>query len=109
MKTIKMSDQLHAELTAIVGELTAESGQIKTYEDAIESLLHRSVILPLEFVQEIEAFIENNKEFCCPTKEEFLKTAGRWLMNYLKKEHSFSVIQPATTKEAFVSGGEQFG
>ena len=40
MKTIKMSDQLHLELTAITGELTAESAQIKTYEDAVDALVH---------------------------------------------------------------------
>jgi hypothetical protein len=34
-----MSDQLHAKLTAIVGELIAESGQMKTYDDAIEFLV----------------------------------------------------------------------
>jgi hypothetical protein len=88
MKAVKMSDQLHAELTGIVGELIAESGQMKTYEDAIEAMVHRSVVLPPEFVQEIKAFIEDNREFGFLTIEEFLKTAGRWLMNHLKKEIS---------------------
>jgi hypothetical protein len=96
-------------LTPIVGLLTAGSGQIKTYKDAIESLVHRSVVLPPEFVQEIEAFIENNKEFGFPTKEEFLKTGGRWLMSYLKRDHSLSGIQPKATKIALVGGGEKCG
>lgn len=90
MKTIKMSDQLHVELTAIVGELTAESGQIKTYEDAIDSLLHRSVVLPPLFVREIEAFIKNNPQFGYSTKEEFLRGAARWLMDLLKRERTGS-------------------
>ncbi|MBT0160194.1 hypothetical protein G4O51_09440 [Candidatus Bathyarchaeota archaeon A05DMB-2] len=39
MKTIKISDEKHAKLTRIVGQLTAESGKIRTYEDAINELL----------------------------------------------------------------------
>jgi hypothetical protein len=109
MKAVKISDQVHGELTAIVGQLTAESCQIKTYEDAIESLVHRSVVLPPEFIQEIETFIKNNKEFGFLTKEEFLKTAGRWLINHLKKEHSLSAVRPATAKEVFMRGGERLG
>jgi hypothetical protein len=42
MKTLKISDQLHAELTSVVGQIIVESGKTKTYENAIEALLHRS-------------------------------------------------------------------
>ena len=41
MKTIKISDQTHAKLTRVVGQLTAKSGKIKTYEDAICTLLYK--------------------------------------------------------------------
>lgn len=58
MKTIKISDRLHAELTAVVGELIAESGTIKTCEDAIEALLHRSVVLPPDLVKAIEDYVD---------------------------------------------------
>lgn len=37
MKAIKISDQLHGELTSVLGQLIAESGQIKTYENAIQA------------------------------------------------------------------------
>jgi hypothetical protein len=40
MKALKVSDQTHARLTVIVGKLTAASGKIKTYEDAVEALLN---------------------------------------------------------------------
>ena len=90
MKTIKMSDQLHLELTAIVGELIAESGQIKTYEDAVDALVHRSVVLPTKVIEEIEEFIKNNPQFGYSTKEEFLRGAARWLMDLLKREHTGS-------------------
>jgi hypothetical protein len=85
MKTIKISDQLHLELTAIVGELTAESGQIKTYEDAVDAVVHRSVVLPTKVIQEIDEFIKNNPQFGYSTKEEFLRGAARWLMDLLKR------------------------
>ncbi|MCW4007386.1 MAG: hypothetical protein NWF09_01660 [Candidatus Bathyarchaeota archaeon] len=39
MKTLKISDETHAKLTRIVGQLTATSGKKKTYEDAINALL----------------------------------------------------------------------
>ncbi len=87
MKTLKISDQLHAELTAIVGQLIAESGKAKTYEDAVDALLHRSVVMPPEVLREIEEFIEKNKQFGYPTKEEFLREAARWLMSYLTRAH----------------------
>jgi hypothetical protein len=41
MKTLKISDQTHAKLTKIVGQLIAETGKIKTYEDAICVLLDK--------------------------------------------------------------------
>jgi hypothetical protein len=41
MKTLKISDQTHAQLTKIVGQLTAETGKIATYEDAINELLDK--------------------------------------------------------------------
>jgi hypothetical protein len=90
MKAIKMSDQLHLELTAIVGELTAESGQIKTHEDAVDAVDHRSVVLPTKVIQEIEEFIKNKLQFGYSTKEEFLRGAARWLMDLLRREHTGS-------------------
>jgi hypothetical protein len=83
MKTLKISDQTHAELTRVAGQLTAESGKIRTYEDAVEALLHRSTLLPPELLCEIEAFLEKNKQAGYVTKEEFLKEAARSLMEQL--------------------------
>lgn len=39
MKTIKISDEIHRELSKILGELMAENGKPKTYEDVIKYLL----------------------------------------------------------------------
>ena len=87
MKAIKVSDQTHAELTRVVGLLTAESGIVKTYEDAVEALLHKSLIMPPEILQEVEDFIEKNKQFGYITKEEFIREGARWLMDSLKRKH----------------------
>ena len=87
MKTLRISDQLHAELTGLVGQLIAESGKIKTYEEAIETILHRSVVMPPELLQEIDDFVKKNKQFGYATKEELLKGGARWLMSCLSGEH----------------------
>lgn len=46
MKTLRISDQAHAKLTSVVGRLMAETGRTKTYSDAIEAILNKSVVLP---------------------------------------------------------------
>lgn len=88
MKALKISDQTHAEITKIVGLLTAESGIVKTYEDAVKALLHQSVIMPPEVLKEVEDFIEKNKQFGYSTKEEFLRDAVRWLIDQLSRVHN---------------------
>ena len=118
MKTLKVSDKLHAELTAVVGQLIAESGKTKTYEDAVAALLHRSVVMPPELVREIEDFVDKNKQFGYSTKEEFLRESARWLMNRLSREHKSNAkasqktndteqLEPKTITQAIVNGGEQ--
>lgn len=46
MKTLKISDEVHGKLTAVLGELMAKTGKMKTYQDAIDAVLNKSVILP---------------------------------------------------------------
>jgi hypothetical protein len=58
MKTLRISDDVHRKLTATVGTLMAQTGKMQTYQDAIEAMLTRSVILPRELLAEIEKFIE---------------------------------------------------
>jgi hypothetical protein len=103
MKAIKISDKTHASLTAVVGQLIAETGTMKTYEDAIEALLNRSVVLPSELLREIKDFIERNQQFGYATKEEFLKESARWLMTRHAREHRAE----AESNEESVDGGEQ--
>lgn len=39
MKTLKIRDETHVELTKVLGELTAQTGQVKTYDEAILALV----------------------------------------------------------------------
>ncbi len=87
MKTLKISAQLHAKLTTIVVQLTAESGKIITYDNAVETLLRQSVVMRPEFLEEIEVFIEKNKQFGYLTTGEFLREATRWQMDRLNSIH----------------------
>jgi hypothetical protein len=99
MKAVKISDQTHSELTRIVGQLTAASGKVKTYEDAVEALLHKSVVMPPEVFYEVEDFIEKNKQFGYSTKEEFLRGAARWLINHLSRVHKIPPLPQTDLKD----------
>lgn len=84
MKTLRVSDDAHQRLTALLGELTAQTMKMQTYTDAIESLLSQSLILPSEVLAQVESFIEENRHFGYTTKEEFVRDAVRWRLRFLK-------------------------
>lgn len=44
--TLRISDEVHRKLTATLGALMAETGKMQTYDDALDALLSKSVILP---------------------------------------------------------------
>jgi metal-responsive CopG/Arc/MetJ family transcriptional regulator len=87
MKTLRISDDAHQRLTALLGELTAQTMRMQTYTDAIESLLSQSVILPPEVLVQIENFIEQNKHMGYTTKEEFIRDAVRLRLRAIKGEY----------------------
>jgi hypothetical protein len=62
LKTLRISDEAHAELTSVVGRLMAETGKMKTYSDAIEVLLNTSVILSPGLLDEVESFTKENAQ-----------------------------------------------
>ena len=39
MKTIRIADDTHRQLTQIVGQLTTRNGKTKSYDDAIKELI----------------------------------------------------------------------
>jgi hypothetical protein len=84
MKTLRISEDAHQRLTALLGELTAQTMRMQTYTDAIESLLSQSVILPPEFLSQVESFIDENKHLGYTTREEFIRDAVRWRLRILK-------------------------
>jgi len=92
MKTLRISDQMHGKLTATLGALVAQTGKMRTYEDAIEAMLSQSVILPPELLAQIENFIQENKHFGYTTREDFIRDAVRWRLKLLEKDYELVEI-----------------
>ncbi|MGQ9624279.1 MAG: ribbon-helix-helix domain-containing protein [Candidatus Bathycorpusculaceae bacterium] len=82
MKTLRISDDIHQKLTALLGELMAQTSKMQTYQDAIEAMLHQSVIMPPELLNEVEKFIQTKKHRGYTTKEEFIRQAVRFMLNW---------------------------
>lgn len=95
MKTLRISDDAHQKLTALLGELTAQTMRMQTYTDAIESLLSQSVILPRELLADVETFIEANRHLGYTTREEFVRDAVRWRLRFLKGDYEYLEIPKA--------------
>jgi len=89
MKTLRISDDVHQKLTALLGELTAQSMKMQTYQDAIEALLSQSVVLPRELLREVERFISENKQRGYTTREEFIRDAIRFKLDWLNDEYTY--------------------
>jgi len=92
MKTLKISDDVHQKLTALLGELTAQTMKMQTYQDAIAALLSQSVVLPPELLREVENFIEKNKRKGYTRKEEFIRQAIRFLLKWESEEYEYIEI-----------------
>jgi len=92
MKTLKISDDVHQKLTALLGELTAQTMKMQTYQDAIEALLNQSVIVPTELLSEVEDFIEKNKHKGYTRKEEFIRQAIRFFLKWESEDYEYIEI-----------------
>jgi metal-responsive CopG/Arc/MetJ family transcriptional regulator len=92
MKTLRISDDIHRKLTATLGTLMAQKGKMQTYQDAVEAMLSRSVMLPPELLAQIENFIEENKQLGFTTREEFMRDAARWRLKFLNEESEYVEI-----------------
>jgi len=92
MKTLRISDDAHQKLTALLGEITAQTMKMQTYTDAIESLLSQSVMLPPELLAEIENFIGENKHLGYTTREELIREAIRFKLGALKEQCEYIEI-----------------
>ena len=89
MKAIKISDDIHSKLTGLLGELTAETNKMQTYQDALNALMQQSVILPPEVIAKVESFIEENKDRGFVNKEDFVRDAIRFRLENLKNDNEF--------------------
>lgn len=92
MKTLKISDDVHQKLTALLGELTAQTMKMQTYQDAIEALLTQSVIVPPELLREVEEFITKNKHKGYTRKEEFIRQAIRFFLKWESEDYEYIEI-----------------
>jgi len=93
MKTLRITDDVHQKLTALLGELTAQTSRMQTYTDAVEALLRQSVILPPELLTQIETFIETHKQLGYMTREEFIRDTARWRLKTLTDEYEYVEIR----------------
>jgi Arc/MetJ-type ribon-helix-helix transcriptional regulator len=87
MKTLRISEDVHQKLTALLGELMAQTSRMQTYQDAINALINESVILPQEMLAQIQSFTEENKHLGYTTKEEFIRDAIRFRLTWLDQEN----------------------
>jgi metal-responsive CopG/Arc/MetJ family transcriptional regulator len=92
MKTLRISDDAHQKLTAMLGEITAQTMQMQTYTDAIENLLSTSVNLPPQLLNETQTFIENNRNLGYTSREEFIRDAIRTQLRFAKDDNTYIEI-----------------
>jgi Arc/MetJ-type ribon-helix-helix transcriptional regulator len=92
MKTLRISDDVHQKLTALLGELMAQTSKMQTYQDAIEAMLYQSVILPPELLGEVERFIQTHKGRGYTTKEEFIRQAVRFMLKWESGDYEYVEI-----------------
>jgi Arc/MetJ-type ribon-helix-helix transcriptional regulator len=89
MKTLRISDDAHQKLTAMLGEITAQTMKMQTYTDAIENLLSTSVSLPPELLNETQSFIEANRQLGYTNREEFIRDAIRTQLRFIKDQYTY--------------------
>ena len=85
LKTVGVPDKPSEQLTVLVGKLTAEKLEKRTYSDAIQYLLDHHIVFPSELISHIEELIKNNELGYC-SKEEFLFEAARLLLKYYSED-----------------------
>jgi hypothetical protein len=89
MRTIKITDETHRKLTATLGTLMAQTGRMQTYQNAIEALLRKSVIIPHELLSEVQNFIEKNNHKRYKCKEEFICQAIQFFLKWESEQYRY--------------------
>ncbi len=75
MKTLRISNSAHRQLTRWFGHMTAQTSKNKTYCDVVETLVSQAILLPPEHVKHIDEFIEASEQSGYMTREEFIREA----------------------------------
>jgi hypothetical protein len=88
LKTLKISDRVHAKLTSVVGRLMAETGKMKTYSDATGAILNKPMVLSPDLLDQVEGFIKQNAQLGYNTKEEFVQGTVRIRLTSEEKQTS---------------------
>ena len=88
MKTLRISNDAHQKLTAMLGEITAQTMKMQTYTDAVENLLSTSISLPPELLNETQNFIETNRQLGYTSREEFIRDAIRTRLRLIKEQYT---------------------
>lgn len=70
-----------------MGELTVQSGTMKTFNDVVEDLVSRRVVLPPEMLKHIQESIIANKKLGYPAKEEFIIDAVQRKLRILSGDY----------------------
>ncbi len=88
MKTVRVSDEVHALLTAKKGQLIAETGRMQTYTDVVTALMKRSLWLKSELLRQVEEFTKRQDQTKYPTVEDFIETAVKLALLHAAEEGS---------------------
>lgn len=98
MKSLRIEDDIHGKLTVLVGELTASSGRMQTYADAIERLLNTSIILPEDLIKKLNDLVNEGRLLGYRNHIEFVRDAVR---SYMKEvlDEEFYVKVPIPRRE----------
>jgi hypothetical protein len=70
----------------------AQTGKMQTYQDVIEELFRQSVILPPKLLERVENFIEENKHLSFTTREEFMRDAIRFRLEWHSGKYEYIKI-----------------
>jgi Arc/MetJ-type ribon-helix-helix transcriptional regulator len=92
LKTLRISDDAHQKLTRLLGEITAQTMKMQTYTEAIENLLSQSVTLPPELLNEIQGFVESNRQLGYTTREEFVRDAILFQLRSLREQYEYMEV-----------------
>jgi len=65
---------------------------MQTYQDAIETLINRSIILHPDLIAEVEKYVDGNKQQGYITREEFIAEAIRFQLRLKSKEYKYIEI-----------------